>query len=1340
MLTPAPSVYQSSPDLIAVNNPSQYFPIASDTCPSSSIQQPQQYRSRSIPKARPSKLSRASLNYHRHHHHNRPSKQFVATNSNAIFGDWDIELKISHRLAKTKGTGGRAAVINGRGGASARGSGGGRNGGGGASITIGSGPGAQTGSSGLHPLSTFPSSVPAPASSATLGTQNPALNIQKGELTPTPSTDLPKDNNNNNKNNNNSKTTTKISTKSTAPWGMIEQSTNTNVGPSALATSTKSTTTTKKQQDETMENAHANSLPSASARSSFLKALGKFKSKHLQQKRSSAPPSSLLFTPAPNSTLDKRASYIIPPIKFDEPESDMLALPASYPEPEKDTTRSPTPEISIHHTLPHPEEHNADGTSSLRVKFKNKVNSTLASMKSSSNLREKSKAQQESLEPPVVRQKSLTSFERRLSAIVVSSTADATESGSSNVDGSKSRNSKTFWTFPRARLEPNQTSKAQVSWGANSSISIDNHNPESMQDTDMRSLEPESEPVDDGSSTLLQQLQQLKVEELDSDNSLDIILPADYEDYTQFAELPLKKRKKMERSLAAASEPTRQGPFKRPNSMRVSADAMRRFLKQETIKTNSKEGDESRDTIVEIHSRDISAVNGNKKRPQLSTESDNSSKRSGIQASEWRRSLLKTLHLSKGQQGVSKVGNAGSNQSRSQTPSTLIATNEASKVQSSSQPANPATTRPTRSNTASSARSRSLSNATHPALLAAAMSKPRSPGLRRETLEMAMRRRRQSSAARSNISDTEVPPPLPFSSEFFNIDNISTTNITHTFTSFTLELAEMYAQDVMNNSAVPGLFNFKRRAPRLTVSSNVMELDTDQEFRAFDSDGDAISGYTGDADVSMDEFNAGSPKWSTAPKLSSDNFKSRARELSFTANSSGRRKMSSIDGDSDTVPELPTLTIRTRDLNRSSGGRGSGGGSYSRMARPVSGSSLDIENDAIGRDSPRSPRRTGNTSPVTLRKASRGILHGSTSPTSAYGPSSSAKSSRAPMSMEEIVSWKPKNGNPQSRPQIPMLDTKPLKPSRGSGLSTSTTLIPSSRIQYSQMTQSPVLMSPGSDEDESFMTRQHYHQQSSSSSSSRYPQHQHQTSGDTLVPNHLRYISTASTMSAGSGYSAQTLGGYHQYQASSSLANAGNMYSVTEAQEFDPSGEFSPTTPADLKSMDFEALLATAEREQQKGWDDLVAQKKEFEYSAPSKSKVASTITTTASRTAASMPTKSSLQRQQQPDVPPLRIAPSLKSNRSNQQYQQRGSLAFDLGPSDDGGAATTTGTGTGSDRSLRSKRVMKKKMSVIRLAGNGNANIQGRREDDGMIRVSLSPTPYSSSNLPPSEYASSRW
>ncbi|KAI8595445.1 hypothetical protein EDD21DRAFT_391226, partial [Dissophora ornata] len=1089
--------------------------------------------------------------------------------------------------------------------------------------------------------------------------------------------------------------------------------------------------------------------------------------------RSSAPPASLLPVIEPSLVEDRRASYLIPPMQFDQPEtqSPSSAPLGSTPGSTKDATVTGS-SVAVEPSsqqVSFADEHITDGASSLRIKLKNKVNSTLASMKSPSNLRERDRVQQTessaselsssaAVTPAVTitaAQGSTKNSERRQSAFVASSIDQQSDSHTINSSSSgKNRHSKNFWTFPRVRHESSQqsSSKPQVPWGVDTTAAASSSKPEES-DTAMRS--PELGPTDastfaaaaaaveDGPSTLHQQLQGLHVDEeeeqpFDSDHSLDIIQPIDYEDYTQFAELPLKKRKKMERSLAAASAARDESGGKKPVSVRASADAMKRFLTKQQ-QQDSKEQD--KDTIEAQQSQDIGggAINSNKKRPQVSTEStestESSSKRTGHhQAAEWRRSFLKSLHLGKGQQGSRKVANTA-DPGRAQSPAPLGAIAEnPQEQQSSSQKATPDSTRHARSGSVNSTRSQSLTRSTHPALLASTISKPRAPGLRRETLEMAMRRRRQSSVARSNISDTEIPPPLPFSSEFFGMENASTTNITHTFTSFTLELAEMYAQDVVNNSAVPGLFNFKeRRPPRLTVSSHVMDMDTDQDFKGFDSDGDAISGYTGDADVSMDEIHVGSmtprsPKTPTTPSMTAATTtvpqSPKTREFGMKA-VVARRKVSSVDGDSDTISELPTLMIRTRDLNN----RGSSGG-YSRPARPLSGSSFEMDHDQFtnNREGPRSPRRTQGSalSPALSRKASRGMLISPTSPSagSRADPSSPSRSTRAPLSMEEVVSWKPRNVNSQfSRPHVPALDTKPLKPSRGSGMLSSTTLVPSSRTPHSPtMTQSPGLISPGAGgNDRGLLNRHHY--QSSSSSSSNYPHHQHQTSGDTLVSqHHLRYISSGSTMSAGSGYSAQTLTGGHYHSQYPSESAPG-------AREFNPNDEFSPSTPADLKAMDFEALLVTAEREHQKGWEDLMAQKK----GSDNVSSRTSTSTSSPTMTSFPIPPKSSLSSStfQRPNIPPLKItSSSSKSNTRSghlapHQYQ-RNTVAFDLGPSDDG-----TGTGTGSDRSMRSKRVMKKKMSVIRLTGNGNGNVQGRREDDGVIRVSVSPTPYAFSSSP---------
>ncbi|KAF9990572.1 hypothetical protein BGZ75_001136 [Mortierella antarctica] len=1063
--------------------------------------------------------------------------------------------------------------------------------------------------------------------------------------------------------------------------------------------------------DQGEDSRTANALASPSARSSFLKALGKFKSKHLQQKRSSAPPPAIdtLHAPTPSVT-DRRASYIIPPIIFDETEA----------RPVEDAAITLTPPVELTEatgTVGHELVPSAPtGTSSLRVKFKNKVNNKLASMRSSSNLREGMKELSDSQ-----RQSQKTSDLNAGSA----------------ADDTSNRHSKVAWTIPRIRPESRQGSRPQTPWSAETSATKDSsEQPQSTKPSTMDLTAPCLSKHD--STTLDQQLKALKVEELDSDHSLDIILPADYEDYTQFAELPLKKRKKMERALAANLSADTTGSEKRPMSMRASADAVKRFLssqqRQEATKgrlQNSKTEDKDVANSVTVVAREISPVtiNNNKKRPQSSTECANatsSGKKAGHETADWRRSLMRSLHLGKGN-ASSRTASSQliSNSSKSSALSPLGTERDQS---ASNQQSDAEAGRLARSGSVRTVRALSLTTSTHPALLATTVSKPRGQGLRRETLEMAMRRRRQSSVAtaRSNISNADIPPVPTRPAEFFETDNASTTNITHTFTSFTLEFADMHhAHEVMNNSVVPGLFNFKARKPRLTVSSNIMmELDTDQEFKGFDSDGDAISGYTGDADVSMDDIQIHSPKLSPAPRSGAEHLKVRTREPSSAADVSARRKMSSVDGDSDTITELPTLMIRTRDLNRSnSGGRGANSSSSNnaRVSRPLSGSSFNVEQrDENERENPRSPRRTGAVSPNTTPRTGRSVLSLNTD--TRHAPSSPIKATRARMSMEEVVSWEPRDMYSHStRPAVPALDTKPLKPTRGTGMTSSTALANTSRTPHpSFLTQSPSVMTPASGTDNHGTSSRHHQQQSSSSSSTQYPSHQQQMSGDTLVPSHYKNFSSGSTMSASSGYSAHTLSGgrpqHYQYPSFSGIETG-----PPGAQEYNPSDEFSPTTPADLKAMDFEALLATAEREHQKEWEEMKVHKQTEAASGSSGVMSSSSMAHQHPRQ----------QQQQPPNVAPLKIANSAsKAIRSAQQQQQqqqqqppqRSTVAFDLGPSDDGGTGTGTGTGTGSDRSMRSKRVMKKKMSVIRLTGNGS--IQGRREDDGVIRVSISPSP----------------
>ncbi|KAI8594226.1 hypothetical protein EDD21DRAFT_422091 [Dissophora ornata] len=314
MLAPVPSVYQSTSDSIAVGNtlvPS--IPIESDAwrlqsppSPAESTTATTFHRTRSIPKARPSTISRPS-SYHHHlhrrssHHHNRPSKQFVATTSSSIFGDWDIELKIDHRtLAKSN----NAPSAVGRVAPAAAGRVGGGVGGSGSIVTIGTGPGVHTGSSGTQPLSTFPtsSSTTAPAVGGEL---SPALKMLKGELPQTPnSTTKTLKNNTTTTTPTKATITTPTSTKATIPknnntqppWKTGQPKKNTNIDAMAAPTATVSAAAaaaakkswSKPDADETVNNEAAsglNALPAPTARSSFLKALGKFKTKHLQQKR-----------------------------------------------------------------------------------------------------------------------------------------------------------------------------------------------------------------------------------------------------------------------------------------------------------------------------------------------------------------------------------------------------------------------------------------------------------------------------------------------------------------------------------------------------------------------------------------------------------------------------------------------------------------------------------------------------------------------------------------------------------------------------------------------------------------------------------------------------------------------------------------------------------------------------------------------------------------------------------------------------------------------------------------------------------------------------------------------
>jgi len=494
-----------------------------------------------------------------------------------------------------------------------------------------------------------------------------------------------------------------------------------------------------------------------------------------------------------------------------------------------------------------------------------------------------------------------------------------------------------------------------------------------------------------------------------------------------------------------------------------------------------------------------------------------------------------------------------------------------------------------------------------------------------------------------------------------------------------------------------------------------------------------------------------------------------------------RRRLSSLDGDSDTVSELPSLSIRTREFNRSTGGGPvvSPGGPSKALRQTGSSFLESVDNDA--RERPKSPpgARRGANSPNLTRKTAR-------LPSSA----NMASTPRTPLSMEEVVSWKPRITQPSGsasgsppRPVVPALDTSKTHKSsanRGAsgGLSSSTTLVPSAsaRTPSTAASHGSQVLTASPTEDR-LSLRQPFHQHhvsgsgsstsplhfrhpSSSQQSSSAHQHSQHPSADTLVSHHLKNFSSASNAST-------LAGGYHHAAGSSSGGSGGHhaiatamaaMHAEQELQrqrqqlfliqkrgsgsgsssgvaEFDPSVEFPPVTPVDLKVMDFETLLATAERDHLQGWEDLKQQKKNLP-SVLNRASVAPAPTPASPPAAksASPPGKSS-----RANLQPLKIIthhspPGLGPSNTTAAKQgggappSRNAVAFDLSPSDDGigsgmGGTTGTGTGTGSDRSsnLRSKRVMKKKMSVIRLAGNGN--IQGRREDDGVIRVSMSST-----------------
>ncbi|KAF8945165.1 hypothetical protein BGZ47_003162 [Haplosporangium gracile] len=1013
-----------------------------------------------------------------------------------------------------------------------------------------------------------------------------------------------------------------------------------------------------------------------SAKSKFMRVLNKFKGKHLHKGSSTNGPSTAYNSHPPESVSDA-SSFILPStqigqvesIEYTDQGSTAYALRSdvssasmrSYVEPSSAGQKVPAHGADMGDSDKRRVvrlDQNRPGHSSLRAKFKNQVSNTLASIKSSSNLRDKARSQaSSSTTSPTspVSPQSTTSQDRQGSNITIDS--EPLQSSTP-----KNRHSKGFWTFPRSRPDSQIAQSLRSANGGPSSAEQPSLQPLD-QDLDTVMLSPELAPLDHDDGA-------------DSDHSIDIIMPGDYDDYTQFAELPLKKRKKLEAAAAAAAAAAALNPTDK------SARGMKRFLLHPK---NIADGDKGKMKITEpFPSGDPGASvipqRSSRKRPKdqdsieqnIRHEPYKMAKPNSGERLQWRRAIMRSLHLGRrhqAEQGMSTSSQADSTFLSNQSHRDSGVYPDGQGPQSGQH------------ESLQSARSKSLASSTHAALLPTTISKSQVPGSRRETLEMAMRRRRRSSAARSSILDPRGSLNICSGLNVIDDDNASSYNITHTFTSFTLELAELHhAHAVVNNSATPGLFNFKRQPKTLLPAADV-----EYEFRSFDSDGDAASGYTGDADISMEEIFV-RPRTPASRSTPEGKDKGKAREAN-SPDILARRRISSVEGESDTVPELPTLSIRTRDLNRSSGGGGSG-------SRPS------------GRESPRSPRKAGATSPTLHRKPSRQFLNGSY--ISSAGIPSPGQLAGNNLSIDETFALKPRNILQPARPPVLALNTKqPLPVTKG------------------------------------FARQESLHHQRNSSSYSQYSsQHQQQASSDTLLPHHLKNFSTASTLSAGSNYSAQTLMGGN---------GPGPLLSTSQPVEFDPGQEFPPITPVDLKAMDFATLLKAAEREQQKGSDDLrLKKRKSYQFKdlqslkerhnelnahvradsdivgksvAPGlyakplnpKSSLTAALVKSApnldelhtrggGRGGADTSSGVSASRSGRPGIPtsradPLRIPAS------------RSAISFDV---DENAVAVAAGASRGNPRT---KRVMKKKMSVIKLSGN----VQGRREDDGVIRVSVS-------------------
>ncbi|KAF8932350.1 hypothetical protein BGZ58_007100 [Dissophora ornata] len=1084
-----------------------------------------------------------------------------------------------------------------------------------------------------------------------------------------------------------------------------------------------------------------------SGRSKFLRAFGRFKNRHLSRRKSNAAGTGAPSVTSNNSdnmstSASITSSFVLPPMHFDNdlsfssadqgssanaPHSDSTsASMRSYVGPAKHTENTEQfrlqdidmEDSEARRSYAHDD---GSGSSSLRVKFKNRVHNTLAHIKSSSNLREKARSQQRPTSAPISfastsNSTNSTPIPSPTESIQVQQLQSSFTSTTSDPQQSTAmiRLSKPFWTLPRVR--PESSSSKLLPWTSSSRrSSLAEKTPRGkthIPDLDAAMFSPEIRTIHDVQqpSPAKDVAKEDAVDEFDSDDSIDFIMPGDYNDYTQFAELPLKKRKKLEAAAAAAAAAaTTQDPSGRRSR------TMKRFLLPQKSNAEKEQGKATEnDQIQGTQNNPVAEVSAptetvipersSKKRPKDQDSIDQ-------KPSEWRKAIMKSLHIGRATKKVK--ASSTPTQSLSGSPvdemaPSIVFTGPRDPLQSSHRDSGvyPGDQgfRLKRSESTSSTRSRSLGTSTHAGLMATTVTGPKAPGTGRETLEMAMRRRRRSSAVRTNLLDPNASFMLPGGPRYFD-DDAASTHVTHTFTSFTLELADLHhAQAVVNDSVTPGLFNFKRQ-PRMTMSS-VHQMDTDQEFKGFESDGDAMSGYTGDADISMDEIFVRS-KTSAATR---DGREKGKRRDSSSSELTVRRKMSIGDIDSDTLSELPVSSMRTRDLNRSSSG---GRSSYNKQ----------LENN--GRESPRSPRRSAASGTPTLnRKPSRHLPNGSpivTGPTPGTVASSPPRNSH----LSNILQ--------QSRSTVPTLNTK----------------LPVSQAKNGQET---------------------FHHQRQSSSS-----HHQQASSDTLLPHHLKNFSTASTLSASSGYSAQTLNG--------------SVPLTFQPKEFDASQDFSPSTLVDLKSMDFESLLRTAEREQQKSQEEQQQQqqqrtlkkKKSFQFQNSKPLKIYhggvgaasngdrfnnvenyENVFLKSSSSHSPLNTKSALSAlvASAPNLDELRTRgsdASFYSIHSNQISAASNGVNHNrshssLGGRYNGGLQVQTNrmerppsahghyprvpvsksaiTFEMAESAAmahharirnnpRSQRVMKKKTSVITLSGN----VQGRREDDGMIRVSVAPT-----------------